>query len=315
MDFNNDELIYGVTSGDTRAIARLITLSENRIQRAQEIQTKLFKKTGNAHVVGVTGSPGAGKSTLVDELARAWKREGKRVAVIAVDPTSPYSGGALLGDRIRMMRSLEEEGIFVRSMATRGSLGGLSLATMDAIYVLDAAGFDIILVETVGVGQGEVDIVRTADTCLVLLVPGMGDDVQAIKAGILEIADIFVVNKSDRDGADSVEKDLRLLLSLERFSEQEWEPKINRTIASTGDGVKELIVAIEEHTNWLKESPAGEERRKEIFRSSLLKIASSTTTFNIEQSLGAELEDLSLSCLRRETAPHVAAIKLLKLLK
>ena len=206
MNFSNAQLIELVPQRDLRAVARLITLIENQTPRAREVQAALFKKSGKAHVIGVTGSPGAGKSTLVDQLAAGWRAQGKSVAILAIDPTSPFSGGAILGDRIRMIKAAEQQDVFIRSMATRGKLGGLARATLDAVYVLDAAGFDIILVETVGVGQAEVDIVKLADTCLVVLVPGMGDSVQAIKAGILEIADTFVINKADRDGADICKK-------------------------------------------------------------------------------------------------------------
>ncbi len=207
-------LVERVTSGDARALARAITLVENRAPESSELLKALFPRTGQAKVVGLTGSPGAGKSTLVDHLAREYRKQQKTVGIIAVDPTSPYSGGAILGDRIRMGSHFADPGIYIRSMATRGSLGGLARTTADVTSVLDASGRDVILIETVGVGQDEVDIVRLAEVTVVILVPGMGDDVQTIKAGIMEIADIFVINKSDREGAERVEREIRAMQSL-----------------------------------------------------------------------------------------------------
>ena len=312
MGFTNKDLLKKVLASDLRAVSRLITLSENGVPRAREVQTELYAKTGNAHVIGITGAPGAGKSTLVDELARLWNAAGKRVAVVAIDPTSPFSGGAILGDRIRMARALEAEGIYVRSMATRGSLGGLSRATLDAVHVLDAAGFEIILVETVGVGQGEVDIVRMADTCVVLMVPGMGDDVQAIKAGILEIADVFVINKADRDGADILQKDLRLLLSLERFEEGEWEPTIFQTVATRGEGIAELAEAILQHRDWLRDSGAGKDRRLRMIEHNIVRLAADIASEELVTQHSSALTQSAKACTEKKIDPYSAATELLR---
>ena len=304
MSFSNEELIQGVLDGNYRAVARLISLSENRVPRARDIQAELFKKSGSAHVIGVTGSPGAGKSTLVDRMALSLKQSGKKVAVLAVDPTSPFSGGAVLGDRIRMNHSLEHEDIYVRSMATRGSLGGLSKATLDAIQILDAAGFEAILVETVGVGQAEVDIMRTADTCFVVLVPGMGDSVQAIKAGILEIADHFVINKSDRDGADLLQRDIRILLSLSDYDETDWKPPILRTVATTGDGVEELLSELSKHQKWLAGSQEGKKRKLSIIKERILRLAADLMYERLLKSSSVTLDDLVQECFERKKDPY-----------
>lgn len=238
------DLASGVAAGDVRALARAISLVEHGGAEAARLVRALFPRTGEAYVVGVTGAPGAGKSTLVDRLTAEIRRGGLTVAVLAIDPSSPFTGGAILGDRVRMSGHAGDPGVFVRSMATRGHLGGLARATGDAVLLVDACGFDIVLVETVGVGQDEVDIVRTADCTLVLLVPGLGDDVQAMKAGIMEIADIFVVNKADRDGADRLAEAVRASLALGARSDQAWRPPILKTEATTGAGVAEVWQAI-----------------------------------------------------------------------
>lgn len=229
-----------VRAGDARAIARAITLVEDESAEAAALVRAIFPHTGRAYIVGVTGPPGAGKSTLVDRLTAETRRAGETVGVLAVDPTSPFSGGAILGDRLRMQDHAEDEGVFIRSMATRGHMGGLARTTSDAAIVLDAAGRSLILVETVGVGQDEVDIVRTADVSIVVLVPGTGDEVQALKAGIMEIADIFVVNKCDREGADRLVSSIEMMLSLQSFGEGDWRPPIVRTEATAGRGIAEL---------------------------------------------------------------------------
>ena len=254
-------LVERVTSGDARALARAITLVENRAPESSELLKALFPRTGQAKVVGLTGSPGAGKSTLVDQLAREYRKQQKTVGIIAVDPTSPYSGGAILGDRIRMGSHFADPGIYIRSMATRGSLGGLARTTADVTSVLDASGRDVILIETVGVGQDEVDIVRLAEVTVVILVPGMGDDVQTIKAGIMEIADIFVINKSDREGAERVEREIRAMQSL-AAREDNWTPPIVKTVASAGEGVAELSAAISSYQDFLSRS--GLAHRKQV---------------------------------------------------
>ncbi len=233
-----------VLAGDPRAVARAISLVENEAPNAADLIRRIFPRTGRAYLVGVTGPPGAGKSTLVDRMVAALRASGRTVGVIAVDPTSPFTGGAILGDRVRMQAHAGDSGVFIRSMATRGHLGGLAHATSEAALVLDAAGKDVILIETVGVGQDEIDIVRTADISVVTIVPGSGDEVQALKAGIMEIADIFVVNKADREGADRTVASIEALLGLQTFPAGSWRPPIVKTEATTGKGVAELIETI-----------------------------------------------------------------------
>jgi len=235
-----------IVSGDTRALARAATWIENRRAEAEPLLRELFPRTGRAMIVGVTGSPGAGKSTLCDQITQVLRAEGKTVAVIAVDPTSPYTGGAILGDRIRMQRHHADPGVFIRSMATRGWLGGLAAATTEMTMLLDAAGFDVVVVETVGVGQDEVEIARLADVTLVVMVPGMGDDVQAIKAGIMEIADVFVINKADQPGAEKLERELKSYLTLSHRPDG-WSPTIVQTVANDGKGIDELLAAAREY--------------------------------------------------------------------
>ena len=264
-------LVERVTSGDARALARAITLVENRASESSELLKALFPRTGQAKVVGLTGSPGAGKSTLVDQLAREYRKQQKTVGIIAVDPTSPYSGGAILGDRIRMGSHFADPGIYIRSMATRGSLGGLARTTADVTSVLDASGRDVILIETVGVGQDEVDIVRLAEVTVVILVPGMGDDVQTIKAGIMEIADIFVINKSDREGAERVEREIRAMQSL-AVREDNWTPPIVKTVATAGEGVAELSAAISNYQEFLSRSGLAHRKMVENWRERLLEM-------------------------------------------
>jgi LAO/AO transport system kinase len=234
-----------VIDGDTRALARAISLIEDDAPGAAELIRQLFPHTGRAYLIGITGAPGSGKSTLVDRLTSEVRRQKKTVGVVAVDPTSPFSGGAILGDRVRMQAHAGDAGVFIRSMATRGHLGGLARGTSEVALVLDAAGRDIVIIETVGVGQDEVDIVRTADVSVVTIVPGSGDEVQALKAGIMEIADIFVVNKSDREGADRTVASIEANLSLQTFAPEEWRPPIVKTEATTGRGVPELLGEIE----------------------------------------------------------------------
>ena len=244
-------LVDRLRSGDPRALARAISTVENRQPGWSELLKSLFPHTGKARIIGLTGAPGSGKSTLVDQLAKHYRKKQQTVGIIAVDPTSPYTGGAILGDRIRMQDHYGDPGIYIRSMATRGSLGGLARATADAATVLDASGRDLVMIETVGVGQDEVDIVRLADVTIVILVPGMGDDVQTIKAGIMEIADIFVINKSDREGAERVEREIRAMQSLATRHDH-WTPPIVKTVASEGVGTEELAATIANYEAYLK---------------------------------------------------------------
>jgi len=275
-------LVDRLRSGDTRALARAISIVENRAAGWSDLLKALFPHTGKARVIGLTGAPGAGKSTLVDQLAKHYRKENQTVGIIAVDPTSPYTGGAILGDRIRMQDHHADPGIYIRSMATRGSLGGLARATADAATVLDASGRNIVMIETVGVGQDEIDIVRLAEVTVVILVPGMGDDVQTIKAGIMEIADIFVINKSDRDGAERVEREIRALQSLAtRNNEDSWTPPIVKTVASEGVGTAELTKAIADYEAYLKKQNLAfkknvenwQERLVEMLRDAMLEKA------------------------------------------
>jgi LAO/AO transport system kinase len=287
-----------IRAGDIRAVARAISSIEDSTTESQELLKALFPYSGRAHVIGITGSPGAGKSTLVDQLAREYRNQQKTIGIVAVDPTSPYTGGAILGDRIRMQAHHADNGIYIRSMATRGFLGGLARTTADVTTALDASGKDIVIVETVGVGQDEIDIVRLADVTIVILVPGMGDDVQSIKAGIMEIADIFVINKSDREGADRVEKEIRAMQSLAMRSDN-WTPSIVRTVASEGKGITELASAIaqyeqflEKHGLRLKKKIANwRERLVEMLRESLL-----------ERVMREQLDDSRLADLASQVA-------------
>ncbi|HEY0565983.1 MAG TPA: methylmalonyl Co-A mutase-associated GTPase MeaB [Terriglobales bacterium] len=272
--------IERLRAGDVRTLARTISAVEDGAPNTTKLLKQLFPLTGRAKMLGVTGSPGAGKSTLVDQLAVQYRKTDKQVGIIAVDPTSPYTGGAILGDRIRMQQHHADPGIYIRSMATRGFLGGLSRATADVSTVLDAAGRDVVIIETVGVGQDEVDIVRLADVTVVVLVPGMGDDVQTIKAGIMEIADIFVINKSDREGADRVEREIRNMQTLAgNIREDRWTAPIVKTVASTGTGVEDLVKKIAEYEHHLaaqdllvkRRASNWRERLVEMFREALLE--------------------------------------------
>lgn len=305
-----DDLIERMLQGDKRATARLITLVENDEDKAREVIKKIYPHTGNAYIVGITGPPGAGKSTLLDKLIRVAREEGKVVGVIAIDPTSPFTGGALLGDRIRMQRHSTDPGVFIRSMATRGSLGGLAKATSDAIKVLDAYGCDVIFVETVGVGQIEIDIVKTADTVVLVTVPGLGDDIQAIKAGLMEIADIFVINKADKEGADATYFELNMMLDLEkeRWEKRGWRPPIVETVATTMRGIRDLWKAIQDHHEFLERSGEIERKRKFRAEEEVKTIISGRIAKMISERLDEEeVSGLIDRIVKREIDPYSAA--------
>ena len=301
------ELAAAVVAGDRRAVARAISTVEREAPESAALVGALFPRTGHALVVGLTGAPGVGKSTLADRLTAVWRDDGRTVGVLAVDPTSPFSGGAILGDRIRMQAHAGDGGVFVRSMATRGQLGGLARATFDALVVLDAAGCDVVLIETVGVGQAEVDISRTADVSLVVTVPGGGDDVQAIKAGIMEIADIFVVNKSDREGADRVVADIQGMLGLRDARPEEPPPEVVRTSAATGEGVEELAAAV---TRFVSGRARGSERARSRARARLESIVAGRVTDAIAASGG--IDGLVEAVASRAIDPYAAAEQLMR---
>ncbi|MGE5199267.1 MAG: methylmalonyl Co-A mutase-associated GTPase MeaB [Rhodospirillaceae bacterium] len=296
-----------VRAGDVRAIARAISLVEDDEAGAAALVRELFPSTGGAYLVGVTGPPGAGKSTLVDRLTLELRGRDETVGIIAVDPTSPYSGGAILGDRVRMQAQAGDEGVFIRSMATRGHLGGLSRATHEAAYVLDAAGKHWVVIETVGVGQDEVDIVRTADIAIVVLVPGTGDEVQALKAGIMEIADVFVVNKADLDGAGRLAASIEAMLALADAEPGAWRPPIVRTQATTGKGVPELLAAIDAFR--AHAAPASDERRRVRQKFRLHELLAERFLAHVDRHVLApgELEDTLTRIANRGLDPYTAA--------
>jgi len=297
--------------GDTRSIARAITKIENGANDAAEVMKAVFPRTGNALIIGITGSPGAGKSSLVDKLALFYRDSGERIGIIAVDPSSPFSGGAILGDRIRMATLGLDKNVFIRSMATRGNLGGLSRTTVDAVAILDAAGFDKVIVETVGVGQDEVEIVKTADVSVVVLVPGMGDDIQAIKAGIMEIGDVFVINKADREGVLRTEKELESLLSLAHRPDF-WNPPIIKTVATESKGIEDLAKAIESYNDFQKQGE-NVERRTAIARWRLLELLREKLLADVLSKNGTngKLDKLALEIAEKRNNPYSAVEEIL----
>jgi LAO/AO transport system kinase len=309
------ELVDRARDGDARAVARLISLVEDASPLLREVMKALAPHTGNAQIVGITGSPGVGKSTCTSALVTGLRKEGRRVGVLAVDPSSPFSGGALLGDRVRMQDHALDHDVFIRSMASRGHLGGLAWTTPQALRVLDAAGCDVVLVETVGVGQSEVEIAGLADTTLVLLAPGMGDGIQAAKAGILEIGDIYVVNKADRDGADQVRRDLRSMLALADRpdpAEPAWKPPIVKTVASRGEGLDEVAAEIAKHHAWLGSSGELAARRTRRARDEVEAIAVTALRERWGDVHGrSELDDLAAAVAAGDTDPYAAADELL----
>jgi LAO/AO transport system kinase len=309
---NTSELIEGIRSGRWRPLARAISLVESGEREAEELLATLYPLTGKARILGVTGSPGAGKSTLVDALARQFRRQEKKVGIICVDPTSPFTGGAILGDRIRMQQLYTDRNVFIRSMATRGFLGGLARATNDVVDVFDAAGFDVVLVETVGVGQDEVEVMRTVQTNVVVLVPGMGDDIQAIKAGIMEIGDVFVVNKADRPGADRTVTEITMMMSLVE-SHAEWVPPIVRTVALRDEGIVDLIAAADRHFDYLSASGELERRNRERVR---IRIETQLKEKFMDRAVGETISpsayhELLENVVRKKQNPHDAADSIL----
>ncbi|MDP3279299.1 MAG: methylmalonyl Co-A mutase-associated GTPase MeaB [Deltaproteobacteria bacterium] len=325
-----------ILNGDPRSLARLLRAIDDRQGSYLVALAELYPHTGRAKILGITGNPGAGKSTLTDRLISHYRKLSNKVGVIAVDPTSPFTGGAILGDRIRMQQHALDEGVFIRSLATRGNLGGISRSTADSVHALDAWGADVILVETVGVGQDELDIARLAQSTIVVVPPGLGDEVQAIKAGILEIADIFVVNKADREGADATVRDLESMIAmghelhhsgvrkgahhgpqrvdleaLQALAGDEWLPPIVKAVASRGQGIGELCEAVERHRTFLFNSPVGEQRRRERHASELSKIFATSLIERAMQSIAGQFDDASREVFLRRQDPYSAARELI----
>jgi len=310
---SSKQLIDRVIAGDSTAVARAISTVEDGAADASELMKQIFPRTGRALVIGITGAPGAGKSSLVDKLAAFYRKGGERVGIIAVDPSSPFSGGAILGDRIRMQSLSLDKGVFIRSMATRGNLGGLARATVEAVAILDAAGYEKIIVETVGVGQDEIEVAKTADVCVVVLVPGMGDDVQTMKAGIFEIGDVLVINKADRDGVLRTEKELDALLTLAPRSD-EWQTPIVKTVAIESKGIEDLASAIDRSRAHQKKAPASTGRRQAIARWRILellreRLVAQTLAGN---SASEKLERLAAEVASKERDPYSAVEELMK---
>ncbi|MBI5514565.1 MAG: methylmalonyl Co-A mutase-associated GTPase MeaB [Deltaproteobacteria bacterium] len=331
-------LVEKVLQGEVRATARLLRQIDDRVGSWREALAQLYPHTGRAEVLGITGNPGAGKSTLTDQLVASYRKDGRRVAVLAVDPTSPFSGGAILGDRIRMQRHALDPGVFIRSLATRGQLGGLSRSTADSVAVLDAFGAEVILVETVGVGQDELDIAKLAHSTVVVMAPGLGDDVQAVKAGLLEVADVFVVNKADRDGADATVRDLEMMIGLghellhsgahslghaagtldlareahRTLAESEWLVPVVKTVASRGEGVPALREALAKHREHLAGTDRGAARRAQSARENLRVVFQALLLERATTCLGEHLERAAEAILARREDPYTAATELLE---
>ncbi|MEV0900950.1 methylmalonyl Co-A mutase-associated GTPase MeaB [Actinoplanes sp. NPDC049802] len=305
-------LVAAAREGDARSVARLISLVENGDPALPEVAAAMAPFAGRAQVVGLTGAPGVGKSTTTNELVRALRQAGDRVGVLAVDPSSPFSGGAILGDRIRMQDHTADPGVYIRSMSSRGLLGGLSAATPQAVRVLEGAGCDVVLVETVGVGQAEVEIASLADTTLVLLAPGMGDAIQAVKAGVLEIADVFVINKADRPGADATYRDIQGMLALGERAAGDWRPQVVRTVAAKGEGIDDVVAAIGKHRDWLESGDRLRERRERRAAAEISALALGTLRARMgDLREGTALPDLAARVAGGELDPYAAASELL----
>lgn len=308
----NVESVEALRAGNPRAVARAISAVERGGAEARKVIAAIFRFTGRAHIIGVTGAPGTGKSTLVNEIAKQYRRRGQRVGIVAVDPTSPFSGGAILGDRLRMQDLSGDAGVFIRSMATRGNLGGIAAATSDAVQVLDAAGFEIVLVETVGAGQNEVDIAKNAHTAIVVDAPGLGDDIQAIKAGILEIADLLIVNKADHDEASATVAALEMNLNLKPAKENDWRPPVLKTIAIAGTGVADVVDWIGKHRAYLETQGQLETRERNRFRAELEMVVQRELMTRLLRGVnGTKIETLIDKIATREIDVYAAAEKLI----
>ena len=306
------ELSRRILEGDVRAAARLMTLIENGVAEARAALKSLYAHTGSGYIVGITGPPGSGKSTLTDGLTEELRKRGKTVGIVAIDPTSPFTGGAILADRIRMQRHSLDAGVFIRSMATRGHLGGLARATNDVVDVMDAAGKDVILIETVGVGQDEVEVVGTAHTCVVVSVPGLGDEIQAIKAGVLEIGDVFVVNKADREGANRTATELEMMLHMAPDTGG-WLPKVYKTVATKGEGIAELLDAIFEHKAFMDERGLREKKGRERSERAFLALLQETLTARTVERIrrNGSMKELIARIADRELDPYTAVEEVL----
>jgi LAO/AO transport system kinase len=308
-----ESLFDRIIAGDANAVARAISKVEDQSAGVSDLMKQIFPRTGRGLIIGITGAPGAGKSTLVDKLAAHYRKGGERVGIVAVDPSSPFSGGAILGDRIRMQTLTLDKGVFIRSMATRGNLGGVARATVEAVAILDAAGYDKIIVETVGVGQDELEIAKTADVCVVVLVPGMGDDVQTMKAGIMEIGDVLVINKADRDGVLRTEKELEALLSLSGRLD-EWQPLIVKTVAIDGKGIDELATAIARTREAQQTADVSAERKRAIARWRILELLRDRLVSDIlsGDATGERLDRLVDEVAAKHRDPYSAVEELLQ---
>jgi len=306
-----EEIVQSVLAGDRRSIAKAITIIENNAPEAQELITSIYPSIGKAHIIGITGPPGCGKSTLIQKIILEYREKGKTVGVIAVDPTSPFTGGAFLGDRIRMQELSTDQGVFIRSMATRNYLGGIAKATKDSVKILDAAGKDIIIVETVGAGQSEVEIIKVAQTIVVICAPGLGDEIQAIKAGIMEIGDIFVVNKADRENANKAVMDVKAILHLNN-KEGTWKLQVLKTVALNGEGVSELVERITEHKHFLEKKLERRESREKA-EAELIQAIRERVTASIVKKLKKEgkLEEVLQKILEKKVDPVSIAGKLI----